>query len=306
MALRRRRRPVSRLRQAGRSVRRFTFVFVFGAALVLIGLNIHDASWSRGVRTVIDDAVGPVVDVVAIPFRAADRWLGCSAGPERDQSASLESLKKRIVELSLARREAERLAAENARLRALLNARPRTTGRHIGARVISDPTGPYVRTYLIDVGQKHGVRRGMAVVDTAGLVGRVVHVGKHTARILAITDLNSRIPVKLQRTDDRAILAGTNTTRPRLAFVRRRTVVLAGDRVITSGHGGVLPPGLLVGWVVRVEGRMKTVRTAVTWSRLTHVWVVDYEAPGLVVKPDDALAVDGRRGRGRSGTTSRR
>ena len=82
-----------------------------------------------------------------------------------------------------------------------------------------------------------------------GLVGRVAELGDHAARILLLTDLNSRVPVVIEETRERAILSGDNTERPALAYLPPDARVSSGQRVVTSGSGGVLPAGLPIGTV---------------------------------------------------------
>jgi len=100
--------------------------------------------------------------------------------------------------------------------------------------------------------------------------------------VLLLVDLNSRISVRVQRTRTRAILAGDNTSTPRLLYLPLDTQVRPGDRVVTSGHDGVLPPGVPVGIVAASEGGYLRVRPHVSWSRIEFVRVIDYDAKGLV------------------------
>ena len=117
------------------------------------------------------------------------------------------------------------------------------------ARVVADAGGVYARAVLLAVGPEHGIRKGEIALDERGLVGRVTEVGARTARVLLITDLNSRIPVMLENSRARAIMIGTNGPRPRLAL-------LAGGRAAGRGRargderrGQRLPADLPVGTV---------------------------------------------------------
>lgn len=201
-----------------------------------------------------------------------------------------------------------RLQVQNRALRELLRmplsepAVIRTT-----ARILGDSGGTFVQTRLIDAGADRGVEEGMAVMGPRGLVGRVVRVGERSARVLLLTDLNSRIPVMVDRTRDQGILEGDNTGFPRLRFLPLVPGLAVGDRVLTSGVGGVLPPGLLVGEIARVGEQEATVRPLVDWSRLDHVSVLHWRPVPLpeaapaddpAPKPADGAApVPGRDGR---------
>ena len=111
-----------------------------------------------------------------------------------------------------------------------------------------------MQALLIDAGAEQGVDTGMPATTPEGLVGRVVDVGARSARVLLITDFNSRIPVVVEGSGDQAILEGDNRPLPALRFLPLNPGFAVGDRVLTSGHGGLLPPGLPVG---RIEARRR-------------------------------------------------
>ena len=197
-----------------------------------------------------------------------------------------------MAELRRWRNEALRLKAENASLRALVHAVPEAAATPITARVIADSGGTFVRSLLLNAGARDGVRKGLAVVNDEGLVGRVTEVGARSARVLLVTDLNSRIPVVIQSTRDRAILAGDNSEHPKLIHLPTGAPVSPGDRVVTSGHGGVFPPGLAVGVVLAVEKTAIRVRPYVNWHRLEFVRVLDYAPHGIVDPERGAQAAE--------------
>ena len=99
---------------------------------------------------------------------------------------------------------------ENERLRRLLRFTEEHNHIQVTARVVGDVSGPYIRSVMINAGSLLGVAAGQAVVSGDGLVGRVIEVGEKTARILLITDINSRIPILSSLTRERAIMAGNN------------------------------------------------------------------------------------------------
>ena len=129
------------------------------------------------------------------------------------------------------RAAAQSLESENARLRGLLNFHPEAEATFITGRVIGDSGGAFLRSVLVDIGGRDGVRKGAAAIDGNGLVGRVAEVGQRSARILLITDLNSRIPVLVGDKRERAILAGDNSDLARLVY-------LPPERSIGPGRSG--------------------------------------------------------------------
>ena len=138
-----------------------------------------------------------------------------------------------------------RLSADNRQLRGSLKAVPKTAVvlRH---RAGHRQFGRRLRAQRADQ-RRHGdqgLARGQAAITGEGLVGRLTEVGDRAARVLLITDLNSRIPVVVEGAHANAVLAGDNSERPRLDLsVAAPDAVKIGDRVVTSGEGGVFPPG---------------------------------------------------------------
>ena len=100
-----------------------------------------------------------------------------------------------------------------------------------------------MESLILNAGAREGVRKGSPVVTGDGLVGRIAGVGYRSARVLLITDLNSRIPVLVEPTGMRAILAGDNSDRPRLIRLPPGATVSPGERVSTSGRAGAFPAG---------------------------------------------------------------
>ncbi|MEH6477754.1 MAG: rod shape-determining protein MreC, partial [Sneathiella sp.] len=166
----------------------------------------------------------------------------------------------------------------------LLNALSDPLVLPITARVIGDSGGPFVRTLLLGAGALDGVRTGQAAVGPHGVLGRVVEVGHQSARVLLLTDLNSRIPVKLEKSRNKGILVGDNSSSPKLEFLPTNAQVSAGDRVVTSGDGGMLPAGWPIGIVSSVAEGQVRVQAYADWTRLEYISVLRYDLPGLTDK----------------------
>jgi rod shape-determining protein MreC len=150
---------------------------------------------------------------------------------------------------------------------------------------------------LVNVGSADRVARGQAVITGEGLVGRLTEVGTRAARVLLINDLNSRIPVTVESTHGNAVLAGDNSERPRLIYLAAGDAVKVGDRVVTSGEGGVFPPGLPVGVVAAIDAVGPRVEPYVDMSQLTYVMVVDYGLAQSLPEPVQVLARPNRHGK---------
>lgn len=176
--------------------------------------------------------------------------------------------------------EAAKLGVQNQALRRLLNvpAVPEAPA-WTTVRIVADSGGVFVRTVLVDAGADQGITAGMPALAANGLVGRVVDVGRRSARVLLLTDFNSKIPVVDARSGDQAILEGDNTEQLALRFLPLGASFAVGDRLLTSGHGGMLPPGLVVGEVTAVADGKPLARSFVDWQRLDYLSLLHYDSP---------------------------
>jgi rod shape-determining protein MreC len=201
-------------------------------------------------RHTADSIMEPINGVVSAPVR----WFDGLADNVRGYFFAVSENHSLKAELVQAQAWKDQLAAEqveNDRLRAVLGIRTDPPLPHVAARTIADTHGPFANTRLADVGRDKGVTEGNPVLSEHGLVGRVVGVSDHVSRILLLTDAESRTPVLLERTNGRAILTGDGGAAPSLGYVRTAMPIKEGDRVLTSGDGGVFPRGLPVGTVVK-------------------------------------------------------
>jgi rod shape-determining protein MreC len=262
---------------------RFAFgaLVVLSVALLVVGrANVH---LLEGIGTRIGDALVPALAALMQPVDASSRMIE-GVGELialRAENARLREQNLRLFEWQTAARQ---LGLENAALRQLLNMRAdpeRPTA--VAGRVVADAGGPFVHTVLVDVGAEDGVARGMAAVNERGLIGRVIEVGRRSARVLLLTDFNSRIPVMVEPSRDQAILAGNNTRRPGLVFLPLNPRLSVGNRVVTSGRGGVLPPGLEIGTVTAIDESGVTVEPLVDFARLEYLRLLEY---GRVLPPE--------------------
>jgi rod shape-determining protein MreC len=148
------------------------------------------------------------------------------------------------------------LEQENARLRALLELRPRIGVRWIAAEVLYDAPDAFSRKVIIDRGDVHGIGRGSPVVNEAGVLGQVTRVYRQTSEVTLLTDREAAIPVLNQRTQHRSVAFGEpSTSSMELRFTAANADVQQGDLLTTSGLDGVFPFGLSVARVTHVDRR---------------------------------------------------
>ena len=232
--------------------------FVIGVALLLGDRRETLQARAYGASKAVTDTVAhPVGEVLSAPVR----WTGDAfsyVGGYFFAMSENRRLHVEIGELERTREAAIALANENARFRALLGLKTEPPIPMVGAKVITDARGPFANTRLADAGVEQGVAIGNPVMNERGLVGRIVGVAHGVSRVLLLTDVASRTPVLVDRTGARAILTGDGGANPKLSYMRGTDPVKAGDRVLTSGDGGVFPRGLPVGTaVVGLDGEWR-------------------------------------------------
>jgi len=270
-----------RLVSARAWLQRFTFALLFAGAFALMIIGKSDSDLVLRARLALSDALTPILDAVSRPLESA-RQAFENARDYVNLRTENEALRQDQARLEQWEIVARQLQAENDGLRSLLKFVPDPNASFVTARVVADNGGAFVRTALVAAGFRDGVRRGDAAMTGDGLVGRVVEVGDRSARILLLTDINSRIPVIVERTRDQAILAGDNSDNPRLLYLPHGISLAVGDRIVTSTAGGAFPPGLPIGQVMEVDDSMAIVGLFVDWDRLEYLRLVDYHLPGIL------------------------
>jgi rod shape-determining protein MreC len=261
---------------------------LIGVAIALMLLDKADSVVIERARTLVTDATAPLLEAAARPVATFNemRDRGSQLLSVAAENAALREQNERLQSWQTV---ARRLEAENKALRTMLSLAPDPAFRFVTARVIGDQGGAFVRSVLVNVGSRDGLAGGQAALTGQGLAGRVAEAGGHTSRVLLLTDMNSRIPILVGESRDRAMLAGDNTNQPRLIYLEPRVELKPGDRVVTSGHGGVFPPGLPIGQVASVGEDGIRVQPFVDWGHMEYLRLVDYELPGILRSPEGGV-----------------
>lgn len=225
-----------------------------------------------GLRVSAADALAPVLGVVSMPMQKAAVFVRDVTG-----LAELQAENMRLAEENLKLREwyqtALLLEAENKSLRELMNVKLEPQHTYITARILSDSASTFAKSLLVSAGREDGVEKGQAVIAADGLIGRVVEVGNRSARVLLITDINSRVPVLIEDSRQHAIFAGQNDRAGFLIHLPPGSQIRTGVRVVTSGVGGVFPVGLPIGLVKDIQN-YPVIEPFADLRRLMHVRIV--------------------------------
>lgn len=232
-------------------------------------------------RMAVFDRFGIVLGAVAVPAQqvsqAAEHVMGLS-----DMAADLARLREENARLKQWYDRARELEAENRSLRGLVNLADVPRARYVSGRVIATSGSAFSQSLIVDAGARQGVAADMVALSGEGLVGRVIANAERSAQVMLLTDVNARIPVVIENSRHRGVLAGDNSGFPTLLYLPDDAAVSVGERVLTSGLGGVFAPGLPVGVVVAVTPQGIRVRPFADLRRLEVIQLADFARPAVV------------------------
>ncbi|MBB1499301.1 rod shape-determining protein MreC [Paracoccus sp. MC1862] len=256
-----------------RPVRRILVALLVMVLMAVFVFWRIDSPRAERMRAAVVDRFLPSMDWAMVPVTAASRMVASFQSYQRLYEQNQE-LRRELQRMSAWKEAAVQLEQENAKLLAQNNVRldPALTG--VSGVVLADSGTAFRQSVLLNRGARDGILEGWATMDGLGLVGRISGVGETTSRVMLLTDPSSRLPVTIQPSGQRALLTGDNTALPYLDFMESPENIRPGDRVITSGDGGLFPPGLLVGQAVQTTDRRMRVRLAADYGRLEFLRVL--------------------------------
>lgn len=282
-------------------VRRILFGMVILCLMALFLLWRIDSPRVERMRVAIIDATLPHLEWALAPVTTVGQMAENFRSYQRIYEQNRE-LRRELQQMREWKEAALQLEQKNAALLDLNNVRLDPKLTYVTGVVLADSGSPFRQSVLLNVGTRDGIRDGWAAMDGIGLVGRIAGVGSETSRVMLLTDPASSIPVTIQPSGQRALLAGNNSELPIIEFLETPELVRPGDRVVSSGDGGVFPPDLLIGEVAQSPDRRLRVRLAADYGRLEFLRVLRYrgvpaitETNGRLVSPKlppvpDALA----------------
>jgi len=256
-----------------RPVRRILVGLLAMVLLALFLLWRIDGPRVERLRAEVLDRVVPGLDGLMEPLTALGGIVDNFQSYMRIYEQNRE-LRRELQQMKAWREAALQLERKNARLLDLNNVRLDPQLTHVTGVVMADSGSPFRKSVLINVGRRDGIRDGWATMDGLGLVGRVSGAGETTARVILLTDPNSRVPVVVQPSGQNAIVAGDNSRLPRIEFLEAPENVRPGDRIVTTGDGGVFPACLLVGQLAEGRDGQPRVRLSADYGRLEFLRVL--------------------------------
>jgi rod shape-determining protein MreC len=250
-------------------------VAVLAVALILIG-KAQTSLFDRA-RANVSDWMSPILKTTAEPLDTFGRWWGSIGEIFTVYQRNLE-LKEQNAKLMRWQSKAVELDERLKRYKLLLNAVPDPVLSSKVARVIGRANHPFLQTMILDAGRQQGIKPGQAVIDARGMIGRIFLTGEHTAWVIPLTDLNSRIPVTILPGNAQAIMAGDNSRSPVIETLSQGVELKPGDEVLSSGDGDLLPPDLAIGVIVKYGHEYRVALFADQFSA-QDVEIIDFKQP---------------------------
>lgn len=272
-------------------------MFAVLLSIALMFLDSRFKTWTDPVRYQLNGLFAPVYEVMSWPGRASE-WLveaGMSGEAVREENRYLKS---QLLVLSGRLQKFSELAAENARLRGLIDSTVVVDGRVMIAEIVGVDPDPFRHIVMVNKGEPEGIYVGQAVLDARGIMGQVIEVGPQTARVMLIADREHALPVRVARNGVRAIVAGNGDIgQLTLQYVPESADVKVGDLLLSSGLGLRYPAGYPVGVVTRVNRNSGSefadisARPAAELDRSRHVLML-FSRPAKPAVPESAPAID--------------
>jgi rod shape-determining protein MreC len=267
-------------------------IVVGGLVLLLLAVFLIwriDSPRVERFRAALIDRLVPNMEWALLPVTKAAGMIDDFQSYTRIYEQNQE-LRRELQQMKAWKEAALQLEQKNARLLNLNQVRLDPKLTHVTGVVLADSGSPFRQSVLLNVGARDGIRDGWATMDGIGLVGRISGVGQTTARVILLTDSNSRIPVIVQPSGQKALLSGDNSAAPPLEFLEKPDLVRPGDRVVTSGDGGVFPADLLVGQVAQGTDRRLRVLLSADYDRLEFLRVLRSHELAPITDPGSLVA----------------
>jgi len=275
--------------------------------LVSLSLLFLDTRYRylENIRSVVAVALYPLQRVAQMPSEAI-AFVGGYFVSQRELALENDALKRRLLEQGTAARGLTSTSNENARLKALLEMRPRYGGAGTIVEVLYTGRDPFAQKVFVNKGTDAGLSAGDAVIDAQGVVGQVTRVMPFMAEVTLITDKDHAVPVKVERSGVRSVLFGAGAGRPpELRFMSPNADVRQDDVLVTSGIDGTYPPGLAVAKVASLERETGQMFARITTQPLAGVDRSEYllvlaHASALPARPDEPTETEAGKKSGKS------
>ena len=252
---------------------RFSLIALLFFSIILIVLGKYNFVGINYLKVIINEVVYRSSYIVSVP----EKYAAYSYNTIRDHIIlykDYDILKKKLKKIESQKYNIDFLIAENKKLKKTLEDVSYLSNEQL-AKVLIDKESPFLRSIIINKGTKHNITKGMTVLNDNYLVGKIVEVNFSTARVLLLSDLNSKTPVTIEPGSVQAILSGTGKNNGTIQYAKENLPINVGSIVFTSGAGGLFKEGIPVGKIAEINNK-KVINFFSDFSQLGFVKVVLY------------------------------
>ncbi|CAM4370625.1 rod shape-determining protein MreC [Acinetobacter dispersus] len=230
-----------------------SFVIAVITCLVVLFFDWRMPYVIQPARDVLYAAYNPIYALASYPVLSRE-WLNQQTKSEAQLRRENTAMQAELLQAQVRLQKLSELSAENNRLRGLLDTPLIIDGRMQIAEVIGTDADPLRHIIIVNRGSVDHLSVGQTVLDDKGIMGQIINVYPHSARIMLLSDKEHSLSVRLERTGMRAIISGTGDLgQLKMEYVPTSANILVGDKVFSSGLGEHFPAGYLVGTVSKVS-----------------------------------------------------
>ncbi len=254
---------------------RFSLFVLIILSIIFIFVETIENKPLNYLRSIIKDTIYRGSLIVSSPTKGFTYLLE-EINNHINLQTKYESLLKENSELKNQISKSDFLVLENSQLRKLIDEGATSKNNVISSRVMLEMKSPYLNSFILKSGNNRGIKNGMAVLNKENFIGRIVDVNFFSSRVLLVSDLNSRIPVIIEPSGDHAILSGGGTSDSTLKYLAKNNNIKDGDKIYTSGKGGIFSPGIPIG-SVKLKDKNIFVSFFTELDQITFVNIVSRE-----------------------------
>ena len=251
------------------SKQKFSLFVLVILSIILIFVETIETKPLNYLRAFIKDTIYRGALVISAPSKSFNNFA-VSIKEHVNLYKDYTQLKKENDELKNNISKTDFLELENTQLRKLIEEQVSSPSNLVSARVMLDKQSPYLNSFIINIGSNKDINNGMAVLHGKNFIGRIVDVNFFSSRVLLISDLNSKISVIVEPSEHHAILSGHGNKEPTLEYLPENYNIQNGNKVYTSGKGGIFSPGFPIG-EVKIEDDVIKVLLFSDLSQITFI-----------------------------------
>ena len=231
---------------------KFSLFFLISLSLIVFFLDNYPSKFMDRARSIFNDGIYRVSSVATSPINLIS-FLNSSFKKHVFTLNENKVLKEKLAELESQKFQNQFLLTENKNLKEIIETQTEKNYSTVISKIILDKDSPFLKSVIINKGSRSKIAKGMPVIESGYLVGRVVEVNYLSSRVLLLNDLNSRIPVVLEPSGTQAILTGRGKIKPSLLYLPDSYKTKDDSTVYTSGKDGILPSGIPVGNIFKED-----------------------------------------------------